>query len=63
MRATPRYRYEDVADFIAGLLDAGKLPPASRVPSLREIPSYFNHKALDSNRSATYVAYGPWTAR
>jgi DNA-binding transcriptional MocR family regulator len=37
MRADPHYRYEEVASFITGLVDAGTLPPGSRVPSLRQI--------------------------
>ena len=37
MRASPQYRYEGVAAFIVGLVDAGTLAPGSRAPSLREI--------------------------
>lgn len=37
MRAHPHFRYEDVANVIAGLVDSGTLPPGSRAPSLREI--------------------------
>ena len=37
MRADIHYRYEQVAGFIAGLVDTGTLAPGSRVPSLRDI--------------------------
>jgi DNA-binding transcriptional MocR family regulator len=37
VRSSPQYRYEAVASFIAGLVDAGTLAPGSRAPSLREI--------------------------
>jgi DNA-binding transcriptional MocR family regulator len=37
MRAHPHFRYEEVAAFIARLVENGTLPPGSRVPSLREI--------------------------
>ena len=37
MRAHPHFRYEEVARFITGLVDAGTLSPGSRAPSLREI--------------------------
>jgi DNA-binding transcriptional MocR family regulator len=37
VRANPHYRYEEVATFIVGLVDAGTLAPGSRAPSLREI--------------------------
>jgi DNA-binding transcriptional MocR family regulator len=37
MRAHPHFRYEEVASFISGLVDAGTLAPGSRAPSLREI--------------------------
>lgn len=37
MRASPLYRYEEVATFITNLVDAGTLPPGSRAPSLRRI--------------------------
>ena len=33
----PNFRYEDLAGFIAGLIERGTLTPGSRVPSLREI--------------------------
>ncbi|KQX29465.1 PLP-dependent aminotransferase family protein [Variovorax sp. Root434] len=32
-----RFRYEELADFIAGLVESGTLPAGSRAPSLREI--------------------------
>jgi DNA-binding transcriptional MocR family regulator len=37
VRADPRYRYEELASFIAGLVHSGTLSPGSRVPSLRQI--------------------------
>jgi DNA-binding transcriptional MocR family regulator len=37
MRAHPHFRYEDVANFVSGLVDAGTLTAGSRAPSLREI--------------------------
>lgn len=37
MRSQPHFRYEEVADLITGLVDAGTLSPGSRAPSLREI--------------------------
>jgi DNA-binding transcriptional MocR family regulator len=37
VRAQPHFRYEEVASFIAGLVDSGTLAPGSRAPSLREI--------------------------
>jgi DNA-binding transcriptional MocR family regulator len=37
MRAHSRFRYEEVADLIARLVDSGTLAPGSRAPSLREI--------------------------
>src|SRR5580693_4762690 len=37
MRANPQYRYEEVAGFVAGLVESGTLPPGARVPSLRQI--------------------------
>jgi DNA-binding transcriptional MocR family regulator len=37
VRAQPHFRYEQVASFIAGLVDSGTLPLGSRVPSLRDI--------------------------
>jgi len=37
MRTTPFYRYEELANFITGLVDNGTLLPGSRAPSLREI--------------------------
>jgi DNA-binding transcriptional MocR family regulator len=37
VRADPRYRYEELASFIAGLVHGGTLAPGSRVPSLRQI--------------------------
>jgi DNA-binding transcriptional MocR family regulator len=37
MRAHPQFRYEEVAGFVAGLVESGTLPPGSRAPSLREI--------------------------
>ena len=37
MRAHPHFRYEQVANFIAGLVESGTLAPGSRAPSLREI--------------------------
>lgn len=36
MGVDPRYRYEELAGFIKGLVDDGTLLPGSRVPSLRE---------------------------
>lgn len=35
--AASTFRYEDLAGFIAGLIERGTLTPGSRVPSLREI--------------------------
>lgn len=37
MEGAPRHRYETLADFVAGLIEAGTLPPGARVPSLRRI--------------------------
>ena len=37
MQATPRYRYEVLADLIAGLVAQGTLAAGSRAPSLRDI--------------------------
>jgi DNA-binding transcriptional MocR family regulator len=37
VRAHPHFRYEEVANLIAGLVDSGTLRPGSRAPSLREI--------------------------
>jgi DNA-binding transcriptional MocR family regulator len=37
VRAHPHFRYEEVATFITGLVDAGTLPPGTRAPSLRDI--------------------------
>jgi DNA-binding transcriptional MocR family regulator len=37
MRAHPHFRYEAVANLIAGLVDSGTLRPGSRAPSLRDI--------------------------
>jgi DNA-binding transcriptional MocR family regulator len=37
VRADPHFRYEELASFIAGLVESGTLPPGSRAPSLREI--------------------------
>jgi DNA-binding transcriptional MocR family regulator len=37
VRADPRYLYEELASFIAGLVHSGTLSPGSRVPSLRQI--------------------------
>ncbi|HEY1411640.1 MAG TPA: winged helix-turn-helix domain-containing protein, partial [Rhodopila sp.] len=37
MRANPLHRYEEVAEYIAALIDAGTLRPGARIPSLREI--------------------------
>jgi DNA-binding transcriptional MocR family regulator len=37
VRAHPRFRYEEVASLITGLVDSGTLSPGSRAPSLREI--------------------------
>ena len=37
MRANPLHRYEELAGFIAGLVDDGTLVPGARVPSLRQI--------------------------
>ena len=37
MPAQPHYRYEELADFIIGLVENGTLPPGSRAPSLRQI--------------------------
>jgi DNA-binding transcriptional MocR family regulator len=39
MQAAPRFRYEQLADFIAELVGSGTLKPGSRAPSLREICS------------------------
>ena len=37
MRSNSQFRYEEVADLIAGLVDSGTLSRGSRAPSLREI--------------------------
>lgn len=37
MRAHPRFRYEEVANLISGLVASGTLSPGSRAPSLRDI--------------------------
>ena len=37
MRADPCYRYEELANFIAGLVHSGTLAPGARAPSLRQI--------------------------
>jgi DNA-binding transcriptional MocR family regulator len=37
MRAHPHFRYEEVASFVTGLVDAGALVAGSRAPSLRTI--------------------------
>ncbi|MDH6170887.1 DNA-binding transcriptional MocR family regulator [Variovorax boronicumulans] len=37
MSLSPRFRYEEVADFVAGLAGSGTLKPGTRAPSLREI--------------------------
>ena len=37
MRAEQAYRYEELASFITGLVEAGTLAPGARAPSLREI--------------------------
>jgi DNA-binding transcriptional MocR family regulator len=37
VQPNPQFRYEEVATFISGLVDAGTLAPGSRAPSLREI--------------------------
>ena len=37
MSHSPRFRYEEVADFVAGLAGRGALRPGMRAPSLREI--------------------------
>jgi len=37
VRAHSNFRYEEVANLIAGLVDSGTLSPGSRAPSLREI--------------------------
>ena len=37
MSQSPRFRYEEVADFVAGLAGRGALRPGMRAPSLREI--------------------------
>jgi DNA-binding transcriptional MocR family regulator len=37
VRADPRYRYEELASFITGLVHSGTLSPGSRAPSLRQI--------------------------
>jgi DNA-binding transcriptional MocR family regulator len=37
MGAHSQFRYEEVADLIAGLVDSGTLAPGSRAPSLRDI--------------------------
>jgi DNA-binding transcriptional MocR family regulator len=34
---SPRFRYEEVAEFVAGLASRGTLQPGTRAPSLREI--------------------------
>jgi DNA-binding transcriptional MocR family regulator len=52
MRANPRYRYEELASFIAGLVDNGTLPAGSRVPSLRQIS-----KQRQSSVSTALQAY------
>ncbi|WP_418126079.1 PLP-dependent aminotransferase family protein [Variovorax sp. 160MFSha2.1] len=42
-RLATRFRYEELADFIAGLVESGTLPAGSRAPSLREISA--QHRA------------------
>lgn len=37
MSQSPRFRYEEIADFVAGLAGRGTLKPGARAPSLREI--------------------------
>jgi DNA-binding transcriptional MocR family regulator len=37
VRAQPQFRYEELANFITGLIDAGTLAAGSRAPSLRDI--------------------------
>jgi len=37
MQTERRYRYEELAGFISGLIEAGTLAPGARVPSLRQI--------------------------
>ena len=37
MRTVPKYRYEEVAGFVASLVERGTLSPGSKVPSLRQI--------------------------
>ena len=37
MSQSPRFRYEEVADFVAALAGRGTLKPGARAPSLREI--------------------------
>jgi DNA-binding transcriptional MocR family regulator len=37
MRTVPKYRYEEVARFVASLVERGTLSPGSKVPSLRQI--------------------------
>jgi DNA-binding transcriptional MocR family regulator len=36
-QSSPRFRYEEIADFVAGLAGRGALQPGMRAPSLREI--------------------------
>jgi DNA-binding transcriptional MocR family regulator len=37
VRVEPHYRYEELANFITGLVDSGTLPPGSQIPSLRRV--------------------------
>jgi DNA-binding transcriptional regulator YhcF (GntR family) len=37
VRAHSQFRYEEVANLIAGLVNSGTLSPGSRAPSLRKI--------------------------
>jgi DNA-binding transcriptional MocR family regulator len=37
VRGDPRFRYEELANFIAGVVDNGTLRPGARAPSLRQI--------------------------
>jgi DNA-binding transcriptional MocR family regulator len=37
VRGNPRYRYEELASFITGVVDKGTLRPGARAPSLRQI--------------------------